>query len=123
MSGFFLSVLRLPIMVADLLVVGKVSTLQMLAWWVSDITVEIDGKKQENTKQKYREILEAGMKILRPNRQGLYFAIATYITLQTAKSLLLSKFEFFLYTNKDFKFGGLCDLLIFFSFKDENPDV
>ena len=52
---------------------------------------EIDGKKQENTKQKYREILEAGMKILRPNRQGLYFAIATYITLQTAKSLLLSK--------------------------------
>ena len=52
---------------------------------------EIDGKKQENTKQKYREILEAGMKILRINRQGLYFAIATYITLQTAKSLLLSK--------------------------------
>jgi len=52
---------------------------------------EIDGKKQEKTKEKYKEILEAGMKILRPNRQGLYFAIATYITLQTAKSLLLSK--------------------------------
>ena len=31
------------------------------------------------------------MKILRPNRKGLYFAIATYITLQTAKSMLLSK--------------------------------
>ena len=31
------------------------------------------------------------MKILRPNRQGLYFAIASYITLQTAKSMLLSK--------------------------------
>ena len=31
------------------------------------------------------------MKILRTNRQGLYFAIATYITLQTAKSLLLGK--------------------------------
>ena len=52
---------------------------------------EIDGKKQEKTKEKYKEILEAGMKILRPNRQGLYFAIATYITLQRAKSLLLSK--------------------------------
>tara|TARA_B100001996_G_C18654661_1_gene590744 strand:+ start:241 stop:1473 length:1233 start_codon:yes stop_codon:yes gene_type:complete len=52
---------------------------------------EIDGKKQDKTKEKYKEILEAGMKILRPNRQGLYFAIATYITLQRAKSLLLSK--------------------------------
>jgi len=52
---------------------------------------EIDGKKQDKTKEKYKEILEAGMKILRPNRQGLYFAIATYITLQTAKSLLLGK--------------------------------
>ena len=52
---------------------------------------EIDGKKQDKTKQKYEEILEAGMKILRPNRQGLYFAIASYITLQTAKSMLLSK--------------------------------
>ena len=31
------------------------------------------------------------MKILRPNRDGLYFAIATYITLQTAKSFLLNK--------------------------------
>ena len=52
---------------------------------------EIDDKKQDKTKQKYKEILEAGMKILRPNRQGLYFAIASYITLQTAKSMLLSK--------------------------------
>ena len=28
------------------------------------------------------------MKILRPNRQGLYFAIASYITLQTAKNVI-----------------------------------
>jgi hypothetical protein len=52
---------------------------------------EIDGKKTDKSKQKYEEILEAGMKILRPNRQGLYFAIASYITLQTAKGMLLSK--------------------------------
>ena len=52
---------------------------------------EIDSKKTNKSKQKYEEILEAGMKILRPNRQGLYFAIASYITLQTAKSMLLSK--------------------------------
>jgi len=52
---------------------------------------EIDGRKTDKSKQKYEEILEAGMKILRPNRQNLYFAIASYITLQTAKSMLLSK--------------------------------
>jgi len=52
---------------------------------------EIDSKKTQATKQKYEEILEAGMKILRPNREGLYFAIATYITLQSAKSVLLKK--------------------------------
>ena len=55
------------------------------------IQKEIRDKKTDKAKQKYKEILEAGMKILRPNRQGLYFAIASYITLQTAKSMLLSK--------------------------------
>ena len=52
---------------------------------------EIDSKKTQATKQKYEEILEVGMKILRPNREGLYFAIATYITLQSAKAVLLRK--------------------------------
>ena len=52
---------------------------------------EINSKKTAATKQKYEEILEVGMKILRSNRDGLYFAVATYITMQTAKSLLLSK--------------------------------
>ena len=55
------------------------------------IQKEIRDRKTDKAKQKYKEILEAGMKILRPNRQGLYFAIASYITLQTAKSMLLSK--------------------------------
>tara|TARA_B100000427_G_scaffold19217_1_gene14713 strand:- start:113 stop:1351 length:1239 start_codon:yes stop_codon:yes gene_type:complete len=52
---------------------------------------EIDSKKTQATKQKYEEILEVGMKILRPNREGLYFAIATYITMQSAKAVLLRK--------------------------------
>ena len=52
---------------------------------------EIDSKKTQAAKQKYEEILEKGMKILRPNRDGLYFAIATYITFQSAKAVLLNK--------------------------------
>ena len=53
------------------------------------IQKEIASKKTDKSKQKYEEILEAGMKILRPNREGLYFAIATYITFQSAKAVLL----------------------------------
>ena len=52
---------------------------------------EIDSKKTQATKPKYEEILAVGMKILRPNREGLYFAIATYITMQSAKAVLLRK--------------------------------
>ena len=55
------------------------------------IQKEIASKKTDKSKQKYEEILEAGMKILRPNREGLYFAIATYITFQSAKAVLLKK--------------------------------
>ena len=55
------------------------------------IRKEIDSKKTPAAKQKYEEILNAGMKILKPNRDGLYFAIATNITFQSAKAVLLRK--------------------------------
>ena len=55
------------------------------------IKKEIDSKKTPAAKQKYEEILEAGMKILRANKDGLYFAIATYITFQSAKAVLLKR--------------------------------
>jgi len=60
-------------------------------YFIGKLKKEIDSKKTDKSKQKYKEILEVGMKILRPNRQGLYFAIASYITLQTAKKMLLGK--------------------------------
>ena len=55
------------------------------------IKKEIDSKKTPAAKQKYEEILNVGLKILRPNKEGLYFAIATYITFQSAKAVLLKK--------------------------------
>jgi len=78
-------------------------------YFIDRLKKEINSKKTAATKQKYEEILEAGMKILRPNRQGLYFAIATYITMQTAKRLLLGKLNkiqsigSFLRTKKGYK--------------------
>ena len=70
---------------------AKALTNNFEVYFRDKIKKEIKDKKTDKAKQKYEEILEAGMKILRPNRQGLYFAIASYITLQTAKSMLLSK--------------------------------
>ena len=70
---------------------AKALTNNFEVYFIEKIKKEIDSKKTDKAKQKYKEILEAGMKILRPNRQGLYFAIASYITLQTAKSMLINK--------------------------------
>jgi len=60
-------------------------------YFIQKLQKEIDSKKTQAAKQKYEEIKEAGMKILRADREGLYFAIATYITFQSAKAVLMRK--------------------------------
>ena len=70
---------------------AKALTNNFEVYFIEKLKKEIDSRKTDKAKQKFKEILEVGMKILRPNRQNLYFAIASYITLQTAKSMLLSK--------------------------------
>jgi hypothetical protein len=70
---------------------AKALTNNFEVYFIGKLKKEINSVKTDKAKQKYKEILEVGMKILRPNRQNLYFAIASYITLQTAKSMLLGK--------------------------------
>jgi hypothetical protein len=70
---------------------AKTLTNNFEVYFIEKLKKEIDSRKTDKAKQKFKEILEVGMKILRPNRQGLYFAIASYITLQTAKKMLLGK--------------------------------
>ena len=60
-------------------------------YFIQKLQKEIDSKKTQAAKQKYEEIREKGMKILRADREGLYFAIATYITFQSAKAVLMRK--------------------------------
>jgi hypothetical protein len=60
-------------------------------YFIQKLQKEIDSKKTQAAKQKYEEIKEKGMKILRADREGLYFAIATYITFQSAKAVLMRK--------------------------------
>ena len=52
---------------------------------------EIDAVKREDTKMKYRKIMEQGLTFIDRNQQGLYFSIASHMSLQTAKNFLIRK--------------------------------
>ena len=64
---------------------------QFAGFYKDRIQQEIDKVKQPNTKKKYKDIQEAGMRFIKGNSEGLYFCIATYLSLQNAKLLLLNK--------------------------------
>ena len=87
----------------------KALTNNFEVYFTGKLQKEIDSKKTQAAKQKYEEIREKGMKILRADREGLYFAIATYITFQSAKTVLMNKLNkiqsigSFLRTNNGFK--------------------
>ena len=55
------------------------------------LKAEIDARKTESGKQKYKDLLKKNMTFLNRNRQSLYFAIASHVTLGNAKNFLISK--------------------------------
>ena len=70
---------------------SKALTNNFEVYFIQKLQKEIDSKKTQAAKQKYEEIREVGMKILRADREGLYFTVATYITFQSAKTVLMNK--------------------------------
>ena len=54
---------------------------------------KIDSVKSPAGKKKWKLQKEAGMKEYQKNKNALYFVIATYITLQTAKTVVIRKLE------------------------------
>jgi len=52
---------------------------------------EIDGVKTEKSKTKYKTIQDEGLKFIDAQTESIYFAVATYKTLQTAKKILIDK--------------------------------
>ena len=70
---------------------SKALTNNFEVYFIQKLQKEIDSKKTQAAKQKYEEIKEKGMKILRADREGLYFTVATYITFQSAKTVLMNK--------------------------------
>ena len=60
-------------------------------YYENTVTTEINARKTDSGKQKYKDILETNLKFIDKNRQALTMAIASHITLQNAKNFLVGK--------------------------------
>ena len=54
---------------------------------------KVDSVKSEKAKKKWTDVKKTGLKELRENKTSLYFVIASYITLQAAKTMVIRKLE------------------------------
>ena len=60
-------------------------------YYENTVTTEINARKTDSGKQKYKDILETNLKFIDKNKQALTMAIASHVTLQNAKNFLVSK--------------------------------
>ena len=72
---------------------AKVKTLvdMFREYYVSLLNAEIDARKTDKGKQKYKDLLQTNLRYIDRNKQSLYFAIASHVTLQNAKNFLINK--------------------------------
>jgi len=61
------------------------------SYYYNTVQQEVDAVSKDETKNKYRKIRDEGLKYIDRNRQSLYFAIASYVSLQRAKNFLVRK--------------------------------
>ena len=60
-------------------------------YYVNILQAEIDARKTEKGKQKYKDILATNIKFIDRNKNALVMAIASHVTLQNAKNFLINK--------------------------------
>ena len=78
-------------------------------YYASVLDDEMSRKKTTNAKKKYEMIRNDGLRFIDSNENEIYFAIATYVTLQRVKDFLVSKMNqiksigTFLQTDKGFR--------------------
>jgi len=72
---------------------AKVKTLQDMfrEYYEQILRAEIDARKTESGKQKYRDALKTNLQFIDKNRNALYFAIASHVSLGKAKNFLIQK--------------------------------
>ena len=62
-------------------------------FYKSILQKEILSKKTKSTQDKYKKILNDGVKFLTTNARPLYFTVASYMNLITAKEIIISRLE------------------------------
>ena len=62
-------------------------------FYKSVLQKEILSKKTKSTQDKYKKILNDGVKFLTTNARPLYFTVASYMNLITAKEIIISRLE------------------------------
>jgi len=69
------------------------TTLGFFQFYGAKLKEEIDAKKTVTAKTKYSKILADGLIFLTVNRRPLYFTVASYMNLITAKEMIISRLE------------------------------
>ena len=64
---------------------------QFAPFYRERVQAEIDRVSRPDSKRKYKEIQTKGLSMIKNNTDGLYFALATYLSLQKAKLILMNK--------------------------------
>ena len=64
---------------------------QFAPFYRERVQAEIDRVSRPDSKRKYKEIQTKGLSMIKGNTDGLYFALATYLSLQKAKLILMNK--------------------------------
>ena len=69
------------------------TTNRFFQFYAAKLKEEIDTKKTVTAKTKYSKILADGLIFLTVNRRPLYFTVASYMNLITAKEMIISRLE------------------------------
>jgi len=72
---------------------AKVKVLQDMfrEYYEQILRAEIDARKTESGKQKYKDALKTNLQFIDRNKSALYFAIASHVSLGNAKNFLIQK--------------------------------
>ena len=64
---------------------------QFREYYIKTLDKEISARKTQNAKSKFEAMKNEGLRFMEKNEVGIYFAIASYVTLQRVKDFLINK--------------------------------
>ena len=89
MKVFFNTKIRAGVKISD----TKKLVKEFEQYYMDRMSTEIDSKKSDKGKQKYKDIQKEQKKILKKFKTELYFTMATYLSIIEAKEMVVKKLE------------------------------